>query len=71
MVERALVRCPACRSAVPVTVLWAVGDTCPRCSEPLYAARRRTKPEGMLGKTLALPQAELPPNVVGPGRAKP
>jgi len=41
MVERTRVRCRVCRTAAPITVLWAVGDTCPRCSGPLYTARQR------------------------------
>ena len=32
-------RCPVCRSVVPVTLVWALGDSCPRCSEPLRAAQ--------------------------------
>jgi hypothetical protein len=40
MVDRIRVRCSVCRSAVPVTVLWAVGDICPHCSQPLRSARR-------------------------------
>lgn len=31
-------RCPICRSVVPITLVWALGDSCPRCSEPLRAA---------------------------------
>ena len=58
MVERARVRCPVCRSAVPLNVLWAVGETCPRCSQPLHAARRKPGPDGLLGKTIALPRAD-------------
>ncbi len=58
MVEQARVRCPVCRSAVPVTVLWAVGDTCPRCSQPLHAARRRPSPAGVLGKAVAVLQTD-------------
>jgi hypothetical protein len=53
---------------VSVTVLWAVGDTCPWCSQPLYAARRQPKPDGVPGKTLALLHAESPTNLVGPRR---
>ncbi len=68
--ERAQVRCPVCRSVVSVTVLWAVGDTCPCCSQPLYAARPRRKPDGVSRKTLALLHAESPANLVGPGVAK-
>ena len=43
----ARVRCSVCRSAVPVMVLWATGDTCPRCSLPLNVAHARLNPEGM------------------------
>jgi hypothetical protein len=68
--ERARVRCCVCRSVVPITVLWAVGDTCPCCSQPLQAARRRPKPEAMVGKALGLPDAESPANLVDPGAAK-
>jgi hypothetical protein len=67
--ERAQVRCPVCRSVVSVTVLWAIGDTCPCCSQPLSAARRRPKPDGVPGKTLALLHAERPANLAGPGVA--
>jgi len=42
MVERAHVRCPACRSPVPALVLWAVGDICPRCSTALTPGGWRT-----------------------------
>lgn len=66
MVEQARVRCPVCRSAVPVTVLWAVGDTCPRCSQPLHAARRRPSPAGVLGKTLAMLQTDS--RAISPGQ---
>lgn len=66
MVERARVRCRVCRSAVPVTVLWAVGDTCPCCSQPLYAARRRPNLDGVLGKAIALVHTESPANPVVP-----
>ena len=68
--ERAQVRCPVCRSVVSVTVLWAIGDTCPRCSQPLYAARRRPNPDRVPGKTRALLHAEWPANLAGPGIAK-
>jgi hypothetical protein len=37
---RERVRCPTCRSAVPVTMLWATGDACPSCLRPLHAADR-------------------------------
>ena len=39
MIERIGVRCPVCRSALPILLLWAVGETCPRCSRPLDVAR--------------------------------
>ncbi len=42
MLERAHVRCSACRSPVPAVVLWAVGDICPRCDTPLRRAGGRT-----------------------------
>jgi hypothetical protein len=67
--ERAQVRCPACRSVVYVTVLWAIGDICPCCSQPLYA-RRRPNPDAVPGQTLALLHAEWPANLAGPGVAK-
>jgi hypothetical protein len=57
MVERAHVRCPVCRSAVPAMLLWAVGDACPRCHRALYLARRRRAPGGLFGNTLALQAA--------------
>jgi hypothetical protein len=58
MVERARVRCPVCRVAVPVTVLWPVGGPCPGCSQPLYEARRRPTPGGVLGNAITLLRAE-------------
>jgi hypothetical protein len=70
MVDQARVRCPVCRSAVPVEVLWAIGDICPRCSRPLYAARRRPNPAGVLGRTIALLHAESPARIVRPGADK-
>ena len=57
MVERAHVRCPVCRSAVPAMLLWAVGDACPRCHRALYLARRRRAPGGLFANTLALQAA--------------
>ena len=50
MVERARVRCPVCRSAVPVTVLWAVGDTCPCCSQPLVRCSSSAQPRWRAGQ---------------------
>jgi hypothetical protein len=70
MVEPALVRCSVCRSVVSVTVLWAIGDTCPRCSQPLHAARRRANPAGVLGRTIALLHAESSARIVRPGSKK-
>ena len=37
-------RCPVCRSVVPITLVWALGDSCPRCSEPLHAAQAPRTP---------------------------
>jgi hypothetical protein len=54
MLEGTRIRCPACRTTVPLAVLWAAGDVCPGCSRPLIAARRRPGPTGVLGKTLEL-----------------
>jgi len=42
---RERVRCSTCRSAVPVTTLWATGGACPNCLRPLQAANR-----GAIGK---------------------
>ncbi len=57
MVERARIRCPSCRSALPVTVLWAVGNVCPRCSRVLdYAS----------GRPVASAKARRNPTLVGP-----
>ena len=57
MVERARIRCPICRSALPVTVLWAVGNVCPRCSQALdYAS----------GRPVATAKARRNPTPVGP-----
>ena len=66
MLERARIRCPACRIAVPLAVVWAAGDVCPGCSRPLVAARQRPGPTGVLGKTLALLHAQEP-GARGPG----
>jgi len=56
MVERA--RCPVCRTVVPVSMLRSVGERCPRCAQPLYEARRRPTPGGVLGKAITLVSAE-------------
>lgn len=66
MVERARIRCPVCRSAVPLSVLWAVGDTCPRCNKPLHSARERAGPDGLLGKTLATLHADSRAKIAPP-----
>lgn len=58
IVERARVRCSTCRSVVPLTVLWAVGESCPRCSQPLYAANRRPTPDDFWARRIALLHAE-------------
>jgi hypothetical protein len=70
MVEQARVRCPVCRSTLPVEVLRAAGDTCSRCAQPLYAARRRPNPAGVLGRTIAVLHAELPTRTDRPGPKK-
>ncbi|HME01876.1 MAG TPA: hypothetical protein VKG38_02460 [Solirubrobacteraceae bacterium] len=56
-VERGRVRCSVCRSALPVTVLWAVGESCPRCSGELHACRRHTTGVPP-ARTVALPYVE-------------
>lgn len=67
MLDRTVVRCPVCRSAVPLAVVWMADDACPRCSRPLAAARQRPRPGGVLGQTLAVRSAReaAPPR---PGR---
>jgi hypothetical protein len=67
MVERARVRCSVCRSAVAIEVLWAVGETCPHCSQPLHTARRRPEPAGVLGATIALLHPDPPAKIVRVG----
>jgi hypothetical protein len=57
IVEEARVRCSECRSAVPVSLLWAVGEICPRCSQSLNAVPRRSTTDGLVGK-IALLHAE-------------
>lgn len=69
MVERARIRCPVCRTAVPLTVPWEAGDACPSCSRPLHAARRRPEPAGALGKTLLPLHAEAHANPAPPDAA--
>jgi hypothetical protein len=64
MIDRVRVRCPVCRSTVPVAVLWAVDDLCPRCSTRVYTARRRSAPGGVVGKALALLTAETAPSLI-------
>lgn len=71
MLERDLIRCPACRTAVPLAVLWAAGDVCPGCSRPLVTARRRPDPTGVLGQTLALLRAQKPGPPRPGNRARP
>ena len=67
MIDRIGVRCPVCRSAMPIVLLWAVGETCPRCSRPLDAASRRPRPQGVVGKTLELSQATAHGQAAGRG----
>lgn len=31
VLERTCIRCPVCRSVVPMAAVWATGDSCPRC----------------------------------------
>lgn len=50
MVERSQVRCPVCRSVVPAMLLWAVGDSCPRCHQALYVRGQRQALAGWPGK---------------------
>jgi hypothetical protein len=54
MVERAHVRCPACKSVVPAMLLWAVGDACPRCQRALRVVRWRGAQGGVRGNTRAV-----------------
>jgi len=54
MVERAYVRCPACRSVVPAMLLWAVGDACPRCQRALRVVGRRRAQGAVRGNTRAV-----------------
>jgi hypothetical protein len=56
-VERGFVRCSVCRSTVPVTVLWAVGESCPRCAGALHACRRHAAGVPP-AKTVTSPYAE-------------
>jgi hypothetical protein len=70
MVEQARVRCSVCRSAVAIEVLWAVGETCPLCSQPLHAARRRPEPAGVLGATIALLPPDPPARIDRAGAGK-
>jgi len=35
-----LVRCPVCRSATPLMVIWAAGDACPTCGRTLAVPDR-------------------------------
>ena len=70
MIDRIGVRCPVCRSAMPIVLLWAVGETCPRCSRPLDAASRRPRPHGVLGKALELSQATAPGQAARRGTPK-
>ena len=67
-----LVRCPACRSVASVTVLWAIGDTCPRCSARLCpqahrGVSRRRMPDRVLHTVVASGRAAG--SVVPPSRA--
>jgi hypothetical protein len=64
MMDRVRVRCPVCRSTVPVEALWAVDNLCPRCSTRVYTARRRSAPAGVVGKALALLTADSAPSVI-------
>jgi hypothetical protein len=70
MIDRIAVRCPVCRSAMPIVVLWAVGE-CPRCSRPLVdAASRRLRPHDVLGNALELSQATAPGQAARRGAPK-
>lgn len=70
VLERAVIRCSSCRSAVPLTVLWAVGHTCPSCNRPLRVARRRAGPDEAPGDTLAKPHADSRAKLERPGAAQ-
>ena len=71
MIDRIGVPCPVCRSAMPIVLLWAVGETCLRCSRPRDAATRRQRAHGVVGKALELSHATAPRQAVrrgAPGR---
>ena len=70
MLDRGRVRCPVCKSTVPLAVLWAAGDTCPRCASRVDTARRRAAPAGVAGKALALLAAESVSNPIRSELAK-
>ena len=72
MLEAASIRCSACRTVVPLTVVWASGDLCPGCARALVTnARRRPGPAGVLGKSLALLRAHQRGVPRRPSRALP
>jgi hypothetical protein len=53
-----MIRCPACRSLVPVVLLWAEGDLCPRCFRkldfepvPVHGSPTAAEPPPLVGGT--------------------
>ena len=70
MIDRIGVRCPACRSAIPIVLVWAIGETCPRCSRPLDAASRPPRPPGVVGKALELSRVTAQRQAAPGGTAK-
>jgi len=54
MIKRTYVRCPACGDAVPVRLLWAAGERCPRYSRPPRPRRLSPEPDRLPSTTIAL-----------------
>jgi len=71
MVERAQVRCSTCRSPVPRIVLWAIGDSCPRCGTSPRIARSQANPNDGSADLYNGPVAAGVVLAVGPAQREP
>jgi predicted amidophosphoribosyltransferase len=63
------IRCSSCRAVLPLAVIWASGDICPRCAADLSRDARAAPPQSTPGNSPALatdageglPPSNLPP----------
>jgi len=68
MSERARVRCSTCRCTIPLSVLWATANTCPRCAQPVVLAQATTA-EAQAGERTGR-FARRPPAVPAPATGR-